>query len=302
LATMYEIYNGYEALTNKDFIRVTNYIFPFLKRLNDEKIISLDRSMILSSILTFKTSQENPSVSISYLAKLFDVSEKAIKNAIRDLKESLLVRVVKKGRKNYYDLTPFLNALALFVEAFKAGEDINIRQLVKAAVTGEIEAKKAEKVHTETQPSNDVKETLDDVQIDERTKDYIRNMSIIKTDAERVKVAKVVESYKDVLNESIIITYLRRLEIEIKPNFPAKYLRSCLDNVLQKVYNKENSKEERIAPNGVKIIRTEAKTEWLDGYYEGLAKANEESKVVNMSTEELEARKARLLERLAKYK
>jgi predicted transcriptional regulator len=273
LATMYEIYNGYEALTNKDFIRVTNYIFPFLKRLNDENIISLDRSMILSSILTFKTSKENPSVSISYLSKLFDVSEKAIKNAIRDLKESLLVRVIKKGRKNYYDLTPFLNALALFVEAFKAGEDINIRQLVKAAVTGEKEAKKAEKVHTETQPkqqktqpSNDIKETLDDVQIDEYLKDMVRNMSIIKTDSERVKVARVIESYNGVLHEATIITYLNRLEKEIKPTLPANYLRTCLDNEVRKVYNKEKSKNERVAPNGVKIVRWELLPDWFDGH------------------------------------
>ncbi|NRQ72012.1 hypothetical protein HQK17_28235 [Bacillus cereus] len=133
-------YDGLEVLENSSkyggYMQITNLSNVFAYRVAKAGIVSLERMMLLSDMLTFKHGEERPHTSQDTFANRFGCSVKVIKEAVKDLKNSRLINIFKKGRSNSYDLSPYLKCLASFVELFHAGEDICIKRLIEDVLSG----------------------------------------------------------------------------------------------------------------------------------------------------------------------
>ncbi|MBG9471988.1 hypothetical protein [Priestia megaterium] len=130
------------VLTNdRNFLKLPHETFRLLKRLDDNGILSLDRSMVLLEILTYKCDEKNPFPSQKVLQEHFEVGSTSIKNAISDIVKSGLFKVEKglyglDKRKNTYNIQPFLDLLNCFVEDVRSGVGICVKTLLKEVLEG----------------------------------------------------------------------------------------------------------------------------------------------------------------------
>ncbi|MEC3417082.1 hypothetical protein P4159_05765 [Bacillus thuringiensis] len=133
-------YDGLEVLENSSkyggYTQITNLASVFAYRVSKAGIVSLERMMLLSDMLTFKHGDNRPNTSQDTFANRFGCSVKVIKEAVKDLKDSRLINIFKKGRSNSYDLSPYLKCLASFVEQFQAGATICIKRLIEDVLSG----------------------------------------------------------------------------------------------------------------------------------------------------------------------
>lgn len=130
------------SLTNSEnFIKLPHETFCLLKRLDDNGILSLDRSMVLLEILTYKHDEKNPFPSQKILQEHFEVGSTSIKKAISDIVRSGLF-IVEKGlygldkRKNTYNVQPFLDLLDCFVEDVRSGVNVCVKTLLMEVLEG----------------------------------------------------------------------------------------------------------------------------------------------------------------------
>jgi DNA-binding MarR family transcriptional regulator len=130
------------ALTNgRNFLKLPHETFRLLKRLDDNGILSLDRSMVLLEILTHKCDEKNPFPSQKVLQEHFEVGSTSIKNAISDIVKSGLFKVEKglyglDKRKNTYNVQPFLDLINCFVEDVRSGVSVCVKTLLKEVLEG----------------------------------------------------------------------------------------------------------------------------------------------------------------------
>ncbi len=121
-----------------------------MRKLSDANILSMERITLAFDILTYKHDEKNPYPSHELLAEKFEVSKRAVTQAVSDIVKCGLF-INEKGkyegldkRKNTYNVAPLLNLLGRFVEDVRAGKKVNIVQMFKDVVSGKSKAKKNE--------------------------------------------------------------------------------------------------------------------------------------------------------------
>jgi hypothetical protein len=257
------IFDNVEVLTNGEkYIQLPNETFRLLKRLDDEGVISLDRSMVLMDVLTFKHDEKNPFPSHEALQEGFKVGSTAIKNAIKDIVTSGLV-IREKGlygldkRKNTYNVQPFLDLLGCFVESVRSGVDVCIKKLVKDVLGG----RKA--VRTEGKKE----EKKEEPKLSENIMNAIGNVS----DSRKKVYIKYITKHINRLDEETIIHTINKIEKffeEGKGSFEG-YVSHVFkganngDKAVDEAKTLEKEKK-RNTGNSRKPVRVEMVPEWLD--------------------------------------
>lgn len=148
LSNLNLIYENIDVLVNgRNFRVLPMEIFCFMEYIEDAGILSANRLNKAFIILAFKHDEKNPFPSHQLLMRMFNKGKRAITNAISDIVKSGLF-INEKGkygldkRKNTYNVSPFLNLLGLFVEAFREGRDIDIMRMYKEVISGKLKARK----------------------------------------------------------------------------------------------------------------------------------------------------------------
>ena len=146
-----QIYDGLEVFSGeKNYTVLPNCSFRLFKRMSDARIVSLDRLMVASEILTYKPTERFPYPSHALLAEVFNVDERAIINSVKALcKAGLFVKM--KGlygldkRKNVYDVRPLLNVIASYQESVNRGEFVvDVKAFCEDVLSGKIQPKRIE--------------------------------------------------------------------------------------------------------------------------------------------------------------
>ncbi|WP_144523507.1 hypothetical protein [Bacillus nitratireducens] len=208
-------YGGLEVLENSSnyggYTQITNLSNVFAYRVAKAGIVSLERMMLLSDMLTFKHGENHPNTSQDTFAKRFDCSVKVIKEAVKDLKTSGLVNIFKKGRSNSYDLSPYLKCLASFVEQFQAGATICIKRLIEDVLSG---VYVPQMMKEKEQPVEPVFDEVITAALDKLS------------DTERKEAIPLVKKYENKLSSESIVFYM---ELSIgQPSFGG-YFNTCMD-------------------------------------------------------------------------
>lgn len=278
--TLQAIFNNNEALLGKEkYMVLPREINRLFIKLESAGIFSLKRSMLLQELLSHKTDDRNVYPSHDTLSENLEVSVTAIKNGIADIVESGLMKVVKglyglDKRKNTYDLTPFLDLLACFVEDVRAGKAVCIKTLLNDVLSGNRTPRKA-------------KENKPKVELPEAIKLTIEGVS----DSRKTVYNKYVLKYLNTLDEETIIYTINKIETYFQEGvgnfegYVSKVFKSASNGDKQRDEAKtlENENKRKQAPSR-KSVREEKKPEWFDGH-----KAKQE-KINNESSEERETR------------
>ncbi len=249
-------YDGLEVLENASkhggYTQVSNYGFMFMYRVAKAGIVSLERTTLLMDMLTFKHGEENPFTAQAEFARRFDCSVKVIKEAVKDLKTSGLLNIGKKGRKNSYDLSPYLKCLASFVELFQAGKDICIKRLIEDVLSG---VYVPQMIKEKEQPVEPV--------FDEVITAALNKL----TDAERNEAIPIVQSHMNRLSSESIEFYI---EVSIGKERFGGYLNKCMtDGSDEDVRKRKEEAANRSKPKPKqnfgknKTGRTELNPDWL---------------------------------------
>lgn len=159
------VYNGSEVIISSGFTMQSNYVLPVLTRMIDEKLINKAGAEVVQAILSFKHTEEMPYPTRETVAELLGKTVDYVKKALKSIKETGILAVVKSGRKSKYDFKPFFALLEKFIVEFKQkkNKEVKISDLLKMkAVKKEAkdfnwseEYKDAEK---EVVPTEDVQE------------------------------------------------------------------------------------------------------------------------------------------------
>lgn len=146
-----QIYDGLEVFAGEEkYIVLPQCSFHLFKRMSDARVVSLDRLMVATEILTYKHTERFPYPSHALLAKLFNVDERSIINSVKALCEAGLF-VKMKGlygldkRKNVYDVRPLLKVIACFQEAENRGEFVvDLKAFCEDVLSGKIQPKRVD--------------------------------------------------------------------------------------------------------------------------------------------------------------
>lgn len=113
-----DVWNNNEVILKAQYTMIPHGMDGFFKRLSDAKIMSLDISAVLRTLLEHKFDERNPFPGQELLAKKLGVSVSSIEKAIRYLVAGgFLIKVKKpKGERGLaYDIQPFIDKFAAFL-------------------------------------------------------------------------------------------------------------------------------------------------------------------------------------------
>lgn len=261
------IYENIDVLVAKNkFIVLPNEVFRFTKKMADARLVSYDKLMVAWDILTYKHDEKNPFPSHETLAEAFGVGKRAITGTISEIVKTGLF-INEKGkygtdkRKNTYNVSPLLNLLACFVERVREGVDVDIKELFKAVVGGNMKARKVSK--QEEQPK-------EEVTMSEAIVEALNGLNETRKQALEVIVKKHIER----LDEETIIFYINRVNEKCTNDATFyKFATTCFNNANNGDKAKQEAEAKKEAPkkqyeSKKKAVRTEYVPSWLSGIKE----------------------------------
>lgn len=258
------IYENIEVLVaDNNYMVLPNETPIFFKALADARIISYDRLMVAWEILTFKHDEKNPFPSNQLLERAFNVGKRAMQNAVSEIVKTGLF-INEKGkygtdkRKNTYNVSPFLNLLGSFIEAFREGREVCIKELYKNVVSGNLKAKKVSS--KQEAPKKEEKVVFSEA---------ITNALDKLSEERRNALTNIVKKHIDRLDEETIIFYINR--VDEKCNNESKFYSfasTCFKNASNgdKQKDEQTPKKESKTPYTGKQTptRTEAIPDWFE--------------------------------------
>jgi DNA-binding transcriptional ArsR family regulator len=285
-----KVYNGNEVIAGAGFTMQSNYIVPLLTRMKNEGLISASGSTLIQTILSYKHTEENPYPSIELLMQVLDYSKSTVKKGLASIKDTGLVPVVKQGRKNTYDFTPFFELLTKFIEEFKKKNFVvKVADLIKKKVvrkkseTDFSKLKKGEEtviIDTNEATEEEVIEEAVVPALPEKIEKVLLANKVSEQDQEAV--AELYAIYSGDLDDRLFIQKI--VTSAQKKNF-IKFFSTCITNAYA---NNEQPQEAPVqSPYKSKGTSKPTRTEMLPNWFDGETGEVVEQVEIKTSTEEL---------------
>jgi biotin operon repressor len=290
-----KVYNGSEVIINAGFTMQSNYIVPLLSRMVDEGLINQAGYTLVQTILSYKHTEENPFPSREELARLLGKSVEYVKKGLKSIKEAGILAIVKMGRRNTYDFKPFFTLLEKFIVELKEKNNYNVK--ISELLNVKVEKKEEKDFSWTEQYKNNKKEVVPAEPVQEEVKEEVGStlpeelkkvLNVHEIDSEGVKAVEIAyNEYKDKLE---IAVFAEKIVASVDKKDFVKYFNKCITNAFVNGEKpKQVSKQNDYAPNGMKIIRREAKPYWFDKYenmYFGETEKQEEPKEEHKTIEQ----------------
>jgi hypothetical protein len=280
------VYNGSEKIAANGFTMQSNYVLPVLARMVNEGLLLQSGADVIQAILTFKHTEENPFPSREGIALLLGKGVDYVKKALKSIKASGIIKIVKAGRKNTYDFKPFFALLEKFIVEFKEKKNhaVKIADLLKVKLQ-----KKSEKDFSwseeYTGEDQEIVPVEEEVQEEEVLKVNLPKLisdtlKVYGIDSEGVQaVEQAYTLYAGKVDDKLFVEKI--VASRGKKNF-ANYFTTCITSAYTtgekpKVAAVQEPKNSKHPYTGKKPVRTEIVPDWLEKQMEAERLAKEEA-------------------------